>query len=137
LIDEVTSYNKANDISILVSYVIVMVVLKMSEVDIAEFKRIDLRIGRVIQAERVKGSDKLIKMIVDFGGVKKQAVAGLGHIYDAEHFVGKLFAFVFNLKPKKIRGEISECMILAATASEENIVPLIPEKPIPEGSPIT
>ncbi|MEM0274823.1 MAG: methionine--tRNA ligase, partial [Nitrososphaerota archaeon] len=51
----------------------------MSEVDIAEFKRIDLRIGRVIQAERVKGSDKLIKMIVDFGGVKKQAVAGLGH----------------------------------------------------------
>lgn len=107
------------------------------EVDISEFRRLDLRIGRIIEAERVKGTDRLIKLQVDFGGIKKQALAGLGHIYEPEYFVGKLFAFVFNLKPKKIRGEVSECMILAATAAEEDITPLIPERPVPEGTPIT
>lgn len=107
------------------------------EVDISEFRRLDLRIGRVIEAERIKGTDRLIKLQVDFGGVKKQAIAGLGHIYEPEYFVGKLFAFIFNLKPKKIRGELSECMILAATATEENIAPLVPVNPVPEGSPIT
>jgi methionine--tRNA ligase beta chain len=107
------------------------------EVDISEFRRLDLRIGRVIGAERVKGTDRLIKLQVDFGGVRRQAIAGLGHIYEPEYFIGKLFAFVFNLKPRKIRGELSECMILAATAAEENIAPLVPEKPVPEGTPIT
>ena len=107
------------------------------EVDISEFRRLDLRIGRVVKAERIKGTDRLIKLQVDFGGIRKQAIAGLGHIYDPEYFVGQLFAFVFNLKPKKIRGELSECMILAATSTEESIAPLIPVKPVPEGTPIT
>ncbi|MEN2974651.1 MAG: methionine--tRNA ligase [Candidatus Caldarchaeales archaeon] len=109
----------------------------VAEVDISEFRRLDLRIGRVISAEKVRGTDRLIKMLVDFGDVKKQAIAGLGHIYGPEHFIGKLYAFVFNLKPRKIRGETSECMILAATASEEDIAPLIPEKSIRVGAPIT
>ncbi|MDW7986411.1 MAG: methionine--tRNA ligase [Nitrososphaerota archaeon] len=116
---------------------LLFMVFMVAEVDISEFRRLDLRIGRVIAAEKVKGTDRLIKMVVDFGGLKKQAVAGLGHIYEPEHFVGRLYAFVLNLKPRKIRGEISECMILAATASEEDIAPLIPEKSIREGSPIT
>lgn len=107
------------------------------EVDISEFRRLDLRIGRVLEAERIKSTDRLIKLQVDFGGIKKQAIAGLGHIYEPEYFIGKLFAFVFNLKPKRIRGELSECMILAATSNEKNIAPLVPVEPVPEGTPIT
>lgn len=109
----------------------------MAVVDISEFRRLNIRIGRVVKAERVAGTDRLIKLQVDFGEMRKQAVTGLGHIYEPEHFVGKLYAFVVNLKPKKIKGALSECMILAATAGEDEIAPLIPEKPIPEGCQVT
>lgn len=105
----------------------------MPEVDISEFRRLDIRIGRIVSAERVPGTERLIRFEVDFGGERKQAVAGLGHIYEPEHFVGKQYAFLYNLKPRKLRGVVSECMILAAVAGEEEIAPLAPEKPVPDG----
>jgi len=108
----------------------------MGEVDFSDFQRLDIRIGRVISAERVEGSAKLLKMLVDFGEFRKQTIAGLGHIYDPEHFVGRQFAFIVNLKPKKIRGVVSECMMLAAVADENNVAPLIPEREVPEGCKI-
>jgi len=108
----------------------------MGEVDFSDFQRLDIRIGRVISAERVEGSAKLLKMLVDFGEFRKQTIAGLGHIYNPEHFVGRQFAFIVNLKPKKIRGVVSECMMLAAVADENNVAPLIPEREVPEGCKI-
>jgi len=109
----------------------------MPVVDISEFRRLDIRIGRIVSAERVPGTDRLIRFKVDFGGVEKQAVAGLGHIYEPEHFLGKQYAFVYNLKPRRLRGVVSECMILAATAGEEDVAPLMPEKPVPDGCQVT
>ena len=109
----------------------------MSLVDISEFRRLDIRIGRIVAAERVAGTERLIRFEVDFGGVKRQTVAGLGHIYEPEHFIGKQYAFVYNLKPRKLKGVISECMILAATASEKDVAPLMPEKPVPNGCQVT
>ncbi len=108
----------------------------MAEIDFSDFQKVDIRIGRVISAEKVEGSAKLLKLVVDFGEFKKQSIAGLGHIYQPEYFVGKQFAFVVNLKPKKIRGVMSECMMLAAVADENNVVPLVPEKEVPDGCKI-
>ncbi|MCD6535821.1 MAG: methionine--tRNA ligase [Thaumarchaeota archaeon] len=105
----------------------------MAQVDFSDFQKLDIRIGRVISAERVEGATKLLKLTVDFGQYQKQSIAGLGHIYDPEYFVGKQFAFVVNLKPKKIRGVTSECMMLAAVVDENNVTPLIPEKEVPDG----
>lgn len=105
----------------------------MSEVDFSDFQRLDIRIGRIVSAERVEGATKLLKLLVDFGGYRKQSIAGLGHIYEPEHFIGKQFAFVVNLKPKKIRGITSECMMLAAVIDEDNVAPLVPEREVPDG----
>lgn len=103
------------------------------EVDFSDFQKLDIRIGRVISAERVEGAARLLKLIVDFGQYRKQSIAGLGHIYNPEDFIGKQFAFVVNLKPKRIRGIASECMMLAAVVDENNVTPLIPEKDVPDG----
>jgi methionine--tRNA ligase beta chain len=106
------------------------------QIDISEFRKVDIRIGKVVEAERVQGTDRLIRLTVDFGGVRKQALTGLGHLYQPEHFLGRKFAFVTNLKPKKVRGLVSECMILAAMMDENEVVPLVPERDIAEGSQV-
>ena len=108
----------------------------MAEIDFSDFQKLDIRIGKIVSAEKVEGSAKLLKFVVDFGEYRKQSVAGLGHIYNPEHFAGKQFAFVVNLKPRKIRGVMSECMMLAAVADENNVVPLVPEKEVPNGCKI-
>ncbi|MEM0204993.1 MAG: methionine--tRNA ligase [Nitrososphaerota archaeon] len=108
----------------------------MSQVDISEFKRFDIRVGLVEHAERVVGTDRLIKLLVNFGSFKKRAITGLGHIYEPEHFINKKFVFLVNLKPKTVRGEVSECMILAAAESEDIIAPIIPERDVKEGSQV-
>ena len=109
----------------------------MSLISIDEFKRVEIRVGKVLEAERLKGTDRIIKLKVSFGDRIMQALTGLGHLYEPEHFVGKLYAFVTNLQPKKLRGEVSECMILAAVESEERIAPLVPESHVREGSEVT
>ena len=108
----------------------------MATISIDEFKRVEIRVGRVLEAERLKGTDRIIKLKVSFGDRVMQALTGLGHIYEPEHFVGKLYAFVTNLQPKKLRGEVSECMILAAVESEDKITPLTPETHIREGAQV-
>jgi methionine--tRNA ligase beta chain len=112
-------------------------VVEFSEIDISEFKRIDMRVGKVVKAERVPGTDRLIRLEVDFKDFKKQAITGLGHLYGPEHFLDKEYVFVVNLKPRKMRGLLSDCMILAAVASDEKIVPIAPESPIDVGSPVS
>jgi len=110
--------------------------MQLSKIGIEEFRRVEIRVGRVVSAERLRGTDRLIKLQVDFGDRQMQALAGLGHLYQPEHFVGRQFAFVTNLEPKKVRGEVSECMVLAAVESEDSISPLMPEKTVKEGSPV-
>ncbi|GBC71245.1 Methionine--tRNA ligase [Candidatus Calditenuaceae archaeon HR02] len=108
--------------------------MSLPEIDITEFKRVEMRVGKVVKAERVPATDRLLRLEVDFGGQRKQAITGLGHLYSPEHFEGRLYVFVTNLKPRKVRGLVSECMILAAMTSEENIVPIAPEAEIEPGA---
>ncbi len=84
-----------------------------NEITIEEFRRIDLRVGVIVSAEHIKGT-RLLKLIVDLGSEKRQIIAGLAEWYKPEELVGKRVVVVANLKPKRIRGYISEGMILAA-----------------------
>jgi len=106
------------------------------EIPFEEFQKLDVRIGKVIEANQIPGSRNLIRMIVDFGAEKRQAVAGLLQWYIPETMVGKKYAFILNLQRRKLMGVESQCMILAAEDDKGNVVCLQPEKDIAEGSKI-
>ncbi len=111
-------------------------VIYTSEVSFEEFSRLDMRIGKVLEAEKVAGSKNLIRMVVDFGFEKRQSVAGLLKWYKPEELVGRKFAFIINLQKRKFMGIESECMILAAENRKGNVVLIAPEKDIEVGSRI-
>ena len=106
------------------------------EISFEEFQKLDLRIGKIIEANQIPGSRNLIKMIVDFGDEKRPAVAGLLQWYKPEDLVGKKCAFILNLQKRKMIGVESQCMIFAAEDDKGNVVVLQPEKDIAEGSRI-
>jgi methionine--tRNA ligase beta chain len=106
------------------------------EITFNEFQKIDLRIGKIIEASAVPESKKLIKILVDFGSEKRQAVAGLLKYYKPEELVGKKCVFLLNLQRRMLAGLESQCMILAAEDEAGNVTVLQPEKDIVEGSKI-
>jgi methionine--tRNA ligase beta chain len=106
------------------------------EISFEEFQALDLRIGKITEANQIPGSKNLIRIRVDFGKLRRQAVAGLLRWYKPEDLVGKKCAFILNLKKRKMMGVESQCMILAAEDDEGNVVVLQPEKDIGEGSRI-
>ncbi len=107
------------------------------EITFAEFEKLDLRIGKIIEVTPVENSKKLLKIIVDFGSEKRQAVAGLQKYYTPEQLVGKKYVFLLNLQRRMLAGLESQCMILAAEDNQGVISVLVPEKQeILEGSKI-
>ncbi len=106
------------------------------EITFEEFQKLDMRVGKIVEANQIPGSRNLIRMIVDFGSEKRQAVAGLLQWYKPEELVGKKCAFILNLQRRKFMGVESQCMILAAEDDKGNVVILQPEKDIIEGSRI-
>jgi methionine--tRNA ligase beta chain len=106
------------------------------EITFAEFQKLDLRIGKIIEATQVPESKKLIKILVDFGSEKRQAVAGLLKYYKPEELVGKKCVFLLNLQRRVLAGIESQCMVLAAEDEAGSVVVLQPEKDMVEGSKI-
>jgi methionine--tRNA ligase beta chain len=106
------------------------------EISFAEFEKLDLRIGKVLEVTPIHNSKKLIKITVDFGTEKRQAVAGLQKWYKPEDLIGKKCVFLLNLQRRMLAGIESQCMILAAEDAEGNVSVLTPEKDIVEGSKI-
>jgi methionine--tRNA ligase beta chain len=107
------------------------------EITFAEFEKLDLRIGKIIEVTPVENSKKLLKIIVDFGSEKRQAVAGLQKYYAPEQLLGKNCVFLLNLQRRMLAGLESQCMILAAEDNQGVISVLVPEKQdILEGSKI-
>jgi len=106
------------------------------EISFAEFQKLDLQIGKIIEVTPIPNSKKLIKITVEFGSEKRQAVAGLLKWYKPEELVGKKCVFLMNLQRRVLAGVESQCMILAAEDSEGNVVVLVPEKDIAQGSKI-
>lgn len=98
-----------------------------------EFKKVEMKVGKIVDVQEIEGSEKLYKLIVDFGNEKRQAVSGIKQYYKKEELIGKKFVFVTNLERKKIFGVESQCMILAA--EDDGKISLIkPDKDIKEGS---
>ncbi|WP_100332724.1 methionine--tRNA ligase [Bacillus xiapuensis] len=83
------------------------------EITIDDFMKIDLRAATVVKAEPVKKADKLLKLQLDLGFEKRQVVSGIAEYYKPEELVGRKVVVVVNLKPVKLRGELSQGMILA------------------------
>lgn len=88
---------------------------RMETIDIDFFKKVDLRIGRIVEAGPVEGAKKLFKLLVDIGREKRQIVAGIAEHYKASELKGKTIVLVANLKPAQIRGVDSNGMLLAAS----------------------
>jgi methionine--tRNA ligase beta chain len=106
------------------------------EISFEEFQKLDLRIGKILEANQIPGSRNLIRMTVDFGTEKRQAVAGLLQWYKPQDLIGKKCAFILNLQRRKLMGVESQCMVFAAEDDKSNVVVLQPEKDIAEGSRI-
>jgi methionine--tRNA ligase beta chain len=98
-----------------------------------QFKKIKLKVGKVLNAEKIEGSEKLLKLIVDLGDEKRQLVAGIAKYYKLEDLIGKEIVVVANLEPKKLMGIESQGMLLAANVDGKPVI-LIPEKEVPPGT---
>jgi methionyl-tRNA synthetase len=86
------------------------------KIDIEDFGKVDLRVGLVLSAERVKGADKLLHLKVDIGEpAPRTIVAGIAEAYEPEKIVGRKVVIVANLNPRKLRGIESNGMIVAAS----------------------
>lgn len=103
------------------------------QITIEDFAKVELKIGKIIHAERVPKSDKLIKMKIDIGE-ERQVVAGIGKSYSPEDLIGKKIVLVVNLKPAKLMGVESHGMLLAATDDSGNPTILLPDRDVKEGA---
>jgi len=99
-----------------------------------DFMKIDLRVAKVLEAERVPKSKKLLKLLVDTGADQRTIVAGIAEAYEPEALVGRTIAIVFNLKPAKLMGIESNGMVLAGSAEGGKPFLVGFEEPLPPGS---
>ncbi|VVB68377.1 Methionine--tRNA ligase [Candidatus Norongarragalina meridionalis] len=100
-----------------------------------DFMKVELKVATVLEAERVPGADKLLKLRIKMGEEERTLAAGIAQYYAPEELVGKQLIVVANLEPKKLRGIESNGMLLAAcTEDDSQVVFVTPEKQIPDGS---
>ncbi|WP_051045276.1 methionine--tRNA ligase [Halalkalibacterium ligniniphilum] len=92
---------------------------EVDEITIDDFSKVELRVAEVIKAEPVEGADRLLKIQLDLGYEKRQVVSGIAKYYSPEELVGKKVICVTNLKPVKLRGELSQGMILAGSKGKK------------------
>ena len=104
------------------------------EITIEDFEKLDLRVVKVLACEPIKGAKKLLKLKVDLGGEERQVVSGIAKYYKPEELVGKYVVLVANLKPVKLRGELSQGMILAASTDDDSLLTLVNPGELPTGS---
>jgi len=102
-----------------------------------DFSRIDARVGTITTVERIPRTEKLFRILVDLGpmGVRQTVSSLVGH-YDQNELVGKRVVFLYNLKPTKFAGEVSQGMLLAAE-EERKVALLTTDREIQNGSRVT
>ena len=91
------------------------IVSRGASISIDEFKRLDLRVARIVAAEHVTGADKLLKLTLDLGTERRTVFAGIKSAYDPATLAGRLTIVVANLAPRKMKFGLSEGMVLAAS----------------------
>jgi len=110
-------------------------------INIEDFKNIDLRVGKVTSAERVEGSEKLVKLVVDLGSETRQIIAGIGRKYAPENLTAREIIVVANLEPRTFTlrfdsGQValeSQGMLLAAASGDGPVI-LMPADEVPPGT---
>jgi methionyl-tRNA synthetase len=103
-------------------------------VTIDDFKKIDLRVGKILKAERLPKSEKLLKLQVAVGPETRQIIAGIAKHYAPEDLVGKNVVVVYNLRPSKLMGEDSQGMLLAASDGSGKLAIVVPAEDIASGA---
>ncbi|TKH35212.1 methionine--tRNA ligase [Paenibacillus polymyxa] len=97
------------------------------EIGIEDFAKVELRVAQVVACEPVKKADKLLKLQLDLGYEQRQVVSGIAKFYTPEDIIGRKVICVTNLKPVKLRGELSQGMILAASHGDQLTLATVPE----------
>jgi len=105
-------------------------------ITIDDFDKINIKIGEVLECEKVEKSDKLLKSQIKIGNEIKQIVSGIAKWYTPEQMIGKKVVVVTNLKPVKLRGVMSEGMILAASDDDGNLVLVSTDSNIVSGAEV-
>ena len=98
-----------------------------------EFRKIEIRIGKVLSAEKIENADKLLKLQVDFGDFKRQIVSGIAESFTPQDLIGKKLPFIVNLEYRKFKGEESQGMILAIDVDDKTVL-LEPAGEVPLGT---
>ena len=106
------------------------------ETSFDDFVKMDIRLGKILEAEKVKKADKLLKLLVDTGIDKRTIVSGIAQHYSPEEVIGKTVTVLMNLAPRKIRGVESQGMILMAEDPEGNLSFVSPEKAFDQGAEV-
>lgn len=111
---------------------------KGNHITLDEFKKADLRVGTITAAERVPGSEKLLKLTVDLGDLDhaRQIVSGIAGSYAPENLVGTQGVFIVNLASRMMMGLESRGMLLAAGSEEDGPAILQPNREMPPGAPV-
>ena len=102
-------------------------------ISIDDFGKVEMRVGLVVEASEVEGSNKLIRQVVDLGTEKRIVFSGIKKWYRPEELVGRKFIYVMNLEPRKIAGEESQAMILGVE-TEDKYVLLVPVEDVLVGA---
>ncbi|RNA66058.1 methionine--tRNA ligase [Alteribacter keqinensis] len=108
---------------------------QVDEITIDDFTKVELRVAEVLEAEPVKKADKLLKLQLDLGFEKRQVVSGIAKHYKPEELVGKKVICVTNLKPVKLRGELSQGMVLAGSEGKDLKLATI-DQSLPNGAQV-
>jgi len=106
-------------------------------ISIDEFKRLDLRVARIVEAELVTGADKLLKLTLDLGSERRTVFAGIKSAYDPAALKGRLTVMVANLAPRKMKFGVSEGMVLAASGEGPGVYLLAPDAGATAGMKVT
>ncbi|WP_102029480.1 methionine--tRNA ligase [Salirhabdus sp. Marseille-P4669] len=106
------------------------------EITIDDFMKVDLRVAEVIEAEKMKKADKLLRIQLDLGYEKRQVVSGIAEYYSPEELKGKKVICVTNLKPVKLRGELSQGMILAGKDDNGSLSLATVDQQLPNGTKV-
>ncbi len=113
-------------------------VVDINQITIDDFMKVQLRVGQIVEAEKVEKADKLLKFSVKIGDETRTIVSGIAKYYTPEEMIGKRVVVVYNLKPAKLRGIESQGMLLCACDvledGSENVVLVCPEKDVKSGS---
>ncbi|MGB9677058.1 MAG: methionine--tRNA ligase subunit beta [Candidatus Ratteibacteria bacterium] len=107
------------------------------EIKFEEFKKMDLRVGKIVEVEDIPGADRIYLITVDIGDEKRKMVAGIKPWYTKEQLVGKNIVVIVNLEPKKIKGIESNGMLLATMFDNKLSILTTDKEDVPPGSKIT